>query len=753
MTRFRTFVAVLSIALAGGVLGLSLGLWERSNILINELRDVVGRYTWLVEQREVVGVQPPPLPRDVRRYEALVSLPGVRNLALASISERPVSAFGYPVIVVSEGFFDVRGLELLEGRLPAHSGEAVVGYAQAELLGQTLELGGLAGSEAVQVVGVLASVAHRGWFDASIDLSVLVGLEGYAGLSEVRQLYLEVAPEAFEAVGLALARWLADEGIEGYRVVPLAENFGVALRDRVASLLGGALSFGAVGVMVAAAANLLAFYLARALSRAPQIGVRRAVGASERRIVAEELAAALPWAAVGLLASAPLMYLGNRWLERSLGLSALPGPLTLLLLAISLLTLVGFAALVPALWGARQPPAAVLRGVVRSLPQRRLYLAGIGLALGMAGLVVQAASARSAALESARLLGGVGERVAWLASVIAFDAGTFADPRAQASLRPSDVAALRSDPLAAAFSQIAHRVSYPFLQLAGPTGSTNATLVAHEPAFTELIGLELVSGRLAAPDAFELLLGEDLAQTLFGDAPALDGSVRAFGRDWQVVGIFRAGARSYPGGVSSTVALAPLAMAQAPGGLGSLMVEVAAGVDIDEALTRAAEFLSARFDATQFLPFVALRPVDTVDRLLPVRQTLTSFSAIYRVMALALLLLGGAGLAAQMLVAISLRLREIGIRRAVGASQGRIAAQFLAEALTLALAAAALGLALGTFLSWLVLRWQQVTWTFDGGWVALAVALVLLVAFIFALAPSLIAARLAPARLMREAES
>jgi putative ABC transport system permease protein len=113
------------------------------------------------------------------------------------------------------------------------------------------------------------------------------------------------------------------------------------------------------------------------------------------------------------------------------------------------------------------------------------------------------------------------------------------------------------------------------------------------------------------------------------------------------------------------------------------------------------------------------------------------------------LLVGGIGVMNIMLVSVSERTREIGIRMAVGARPGHILVQFLVEALTLATAGGAIGVAigcagaqwLGGLMSWPVLIRPDV--------VAIAVGFSGLVGVVFGLYPARKASQLDPIDALR----
>ena len=111
------------------------------------------------------------------------------------------------------------------------------------------------------------------------------------------------------------------------------------------------------------------------------------------------------------------------------------------------------------------------------------------------------------------------------------------------------------------------------------------------------------------------------------------------------------------------------------------------------------------------------------------------------------LVVGGIGIMNIMLVTVTERTREIGIRKAIGASRGTILMQFLMEAVVLCM----LGCAIGIFLSWSILRIAAVVvsslsirFTLNGTVVVIAVVFCFLIGVIFGLYPANKAAKMKP---------
>ena len=128
-------------------------------------------------------------------------------------------------------------------------------------------------------------------------------------------------------------------------------------------------------------------------------------------------------------------------------------------------------------------------------------------------------------------------------------------------------------------------------------------------------------------------------------------------------------------------------------------------------------------------------------------QMTSIFSMLLGGIASISLIVGGIGIMNIMLVTVTERTREIGIRKAIGATRGSILRQFLLEAVVLCM----MGCAIGIFLSWFILQLasevvadMKMTFSLSGNVVWISVVFCFVIGIIFGLYPANKAAKMQP---------
>jgi putative ABC transport system permease protein len=142
--------------------------------------------------------------------------------------------------------------------------------------------------------------------------------------------------------------------------------------------------------------------------------------------------------------------------------------------------------------------------------------------------------------------------------------------------------------------------------------------------------------------------------------------------------------------------------------------------------------------------------VVTQDRVL---NTFNQITAAFFIVMIALssvgLMVGGVGVVAIMMISVTERTREIGVRRALGATRREIMFQFLVEAATLTLIGCVAGMALGAVIAWGIRSFTPIPATIPLLSVVAAVVASILTGVLFGLYPATRAARLDPVEALR----
>ena len=227
------------------------------------------------------------------------------------------------------------------------------------------------------------------------------------------------------------------------------------------------------------------------------------------------------------------------------------------------------------------------------------------------------------------------------------------------------------------------------------------------------------------------VLGETVAQTLFGDSDPTGQVVIVKNVPFTVVGVLTPKGQSPTGQDQDDVILLPIstAMQKVIGAnkanakaVSSLMVQAIGPQAMDQALQEVTALLRERH---RILP--GLDDDFTVRNLTEVFAAQESSAQVMSILLGAIasvsLIVGGIGIMNIMLVSVTERTREIGLRQAVGAKTRDILSQFLVEAVTLSLLGGIIGIALGLTASLLISHFAQ--------WSTKVSPLSVLMAFVF----------------------
>lgn len=253
------------------------------------------------------------------------------------------------------------------------------------------------------------------------------------------------------------------------------------------------------------------------------------------------------------------------------------------------------------------------------------------------------------------------------------------------------------------------------------------------------------------------IVGDKVRQTLFGDSQAVGEFIKIRGRNFRVVATLPLGGQVSVLNVDEIV-LIPVSTAQKDL-LGidyyhEAFVSVADGVQIDQAAQDIRATLREQHDIIDPAKddFYVLTQQDIVDRISTITSVLTIFlSGIASIS----LLVGGIGIMNIMLVSVTERTREIGLRKAVGATTRHILEQFLLEALVLTVSGGLLGTLLATgiaLLVALVARGQfNLEWPFNISILgfSLGIAMAAITGLTFGLYPARKASRKSPMEALR----
>ena len=289
----------------------------------------------------------------------------------------------------------------------------------------------------------------------------------------------------------------------------------------------------------------------------------------------------------------------------------------------------------------------------------------------------------------------------------------------------------------------------------GDLESGSATVYGVTPAFYEVQGMQLAMGRFLKTSDVEnntyvCVINETAATELIGYVDCVDEAISLDGVEYTIVGVLSDNEDSLTGMMFSgslAVYLPYTTLLRLSDSLASdvtsFYVSAPAGGTMETVEDAMTALLMERFEDDEDAFSISSQNVleDAMNSITSVLSILLGGIAAIS------LVVGGIGIMNIMLVTVTERTREIGIRKAIGASRGTILTQFLMEAVVLCM----LGCGLGIFLSWAILQTVStvvssldINFSLNGGVVLIAVVFCFVIGVVFGLYPANKAAKMKP---------
>ena len=384
---------------------------------------------------------------------------------------------------------------------------------------------------------------------------------------------------------------------------------------------------------------------------------------------------------------------------------------------------------------------------LRASPVRSL-LTGLGMAIGTASVILVVTislTSRDYVLEQVQ---GIGSNI-----VFAYYASAGGSTVSEADyIKMPDVRAIRQELTSDIVAATGVMSSFVRILIGGK--EQDVKVIGTDQDYQAVRNIVISSGRFLDEGDLRLrtktaLLTDQLAARMFGGrAAALNQAVKLYGLEFTVIGTFHEKVETFgQSEVDRDTILIPITVLRyftPVERIDPLYVQARSPREVDRVAARLLEILEARHR-----PGARYR-VDTMTAMLDAARNISLILSLVLVLVSAItLLISGIGIMNIMLVTVTERTREIGVRLAVGASPREILLQFLTEAILVSLSGGAIGILVGVAIPLSVQLFADIRIPISPAAILLAFGVSCLVGLVFGMLPANRAAHLHPTEALR----
>ena len=319
-------------------------------------------------------------------------------------------------------------------------------------------------------------------------------------------------------------------------------------------------------------------------------------------------------------------------------------------------------------------------------------------------------------------------------------------------MNPIDLDSLNELAQNEAISYVAPIASVSGTVKAGTTTYDDGVVQGTTPGYESIRNWTVAEGRfLQQPDidnrSFVAVIGSEAATEMYGTTHAVGETFSLNGYTITVVGVLEAVGSSASGSNDNQI-LIPFTLAQRLSNqtsISSFYVSAASSAQVEQAQAAVESYLEKAFEnyntrsfGTQYSVFNQTEMLSTLS------ETTNTLTLMLGGIAAISLLVGGIGIMNIMLVSVSERTREIGIRKAIGAARGNILMQFLIESLVVSLMGGLLGLAISVAAVKALAPVLQMTLTIPVNVAWMAIGFSVFIGVVFGMYPANKASKLRP---------